>query len=469
MSDRNSELMKNTIILSVGQIVPKLIAIFILPLLTTFLTKKDYGLYELTLSVASFAIPLLSVQIQQGVFRFLLDQDTDKKAIITTSFSFIVVVFFVYAIPIIIAWTVYSTDVILAVVFFGSYLAEVLLNWSGQVMRGLGDNIGYSIAYIIYSVVYIVSLVIILIAKSFLNAKDVAFAMICAYLMAFLFSIYKAKIISYCNIKCIHIEILKKLLGYSAPMVISSIALWVVNLSDRFFVSGILGIEMTAMYSVANKIPNLFNSIYNIFNLAWTENTSKLTRGEKNSGYYSEFFKDFYRIMVGMIIILTTASPLLFRILINSRYADGYWLMSWLFVGVFFSSLVSFFGSIYVGEKRTKDVGISSAVGAVINVLINLFFMKKCGIIIAAISTIVSYFIICVYRAIDIKKYVSIVYDRSTIVFGIAVVVLIATLNNSFSIVATVISIIISIGYNVVFNRHFVRGFVKKILTKINR
>ena len=467
MSDRNSELMKNTIILSVGQIVPKLIAVFILPLLTTFLTKKDYGLYELTLSVASFAIPLLSVQVQQGVFRFLLDKNTDKKAIITTSFSFICVAFLLYAIPIIAAWTLYSADVVLAVIFFGSYLAEVLLNWSGQVMRGLGDNIGYSIAYIIYSVVYIALLVVLLVAKSFLNVRDVAFAMICAYLIAFLFSIYKGRIISYCSIRFVDSGILRKLLNYSAPMVISSISLWVVNLSDRFFVSGILGIEMTAIYSVANKIPNLFNSVYNIFNLAWTENTSKLTFGEKNSGYYSKFFKDFYRVMVGMIIILTTASPILFRVLINSQYTNGYWLMSWLFVGVFFSSLVSFFGSIYVGEKRTKDVGISSAVGAVMNVLINLVFMKKYGVIIAAISTIVSYFIICVYRAVDIKKYVFIIYDRFTIVFGIAVVILVAALNNSFSIVTTMISVIVSIAYNIVYNRHFVDGLIKKTLEKL--
>ena len=79
MAKRNSELMKNTMILSIGQVVPKLIAIFVLPLLTTYLTKRDYGLYELTISVASFCIPLLSVQIQQGVFRFLIDKDNEKK------------------------------------------------------------------------------------------------------------------------------------------------------------------------------------------------------------------------------------------------------------------------------------------------------------------------------------------------------------------------------------------------------
>lgn len=148
---------------------------------------------------------------------------------------------------------------------------------------------------------------VLLVAKSFLNVRDVAFAMICAYLIAFLFSIYKGRIISYCSIQCVDSGILRKLLNYSAPMVISSISLWVVNLSDRFFVSAILGIEMTAIYSVANKIPNLFNSVYNIFNLAWTENTSKLTFGEKIVDITLNFLKIFIGYMIGLLLCPSSA------------------------------------------------------------------------------------------------------------------------------------------------------------------
>lgn len=58
--------------------------------------------------------------------------------------------------------------------------------------------------------------------------------------------------------------------------------------------------------------------------------------------------------------------------MIDDQYNAAYGLMSWLYIGVLFSSLVSFFGSIYVGEKKTKEVGISSLLGAVINLLINI-------------------------------------------------------------------------------------------------
>ena len=74
-----------------------------------------------------------------------------------------------------------------------------------------------------------------------------------------------------------------------------------------------------AVYAVANKIPNLFNSFYGVFNLAWTENASRLSDEEKRSTYYSDFFEYFYSVMVGMMLILICISPIIFRVLINNN------------------------------------------------------------------------------------------------------------------------------------------------------
>lgn len=467
MENRNQELMKNTIVLGIGQIVPKIIALFVLPLLTTYLTKEDYGLYELTLSVASFCIPLLSVQIQQGVFRFLLDSNKEKETIIVTSFYFVLFMYAVAAWPIIVGWNLYTHDIILGIIFFLGYMAEMLLNWLGQVARGIGYNIVYSLAYVIYSVLFIFMLLLFVEIQR-LNVKSVIFSMIIAYGVSFGFIWIKLNIEDYFKKTQWNLSWLKELLRYSAPMVISSISLWIVNLSDRFFVSAFLGIQMTAVYSVANKIPNLFNSVYNIFNLAWTENTSKLTAEEKQGQYYSNFFEVFFNAIVGLMIALITVSPALFKFLISSKYAESYGLMSWLYVGVFLSSLVAFLGSIYVGEKKTRNVGISSAIGSIMNVIINLIFMKRFGVIVAALSTIISYLIICVYRAIDIKKYIHIIYKPFTIICGVTIVCVVAAINYEFSIKTTIISAIVTIIYNFYFNRFIIKKIIFSIVNKKN-
>lgn len=463
MINRNKELLKNTVVLSIGQIVPKLLAFIILPILTTYLSKRDYGLYELTLSVASFCIPLFSLQIQQGVYRFLIEDNSEKQQIISNSFFFLILIFSIGFLPIASGWFLYTDDFFVSILFYVAYYMEMLLTWSGQTVRGLGDNLAYSLAYVIYSISFLLALFFFCSIHSMLFINDVIIAMIIAYTISALFLFIKVKLKKYICISSYNKKGLAQLIGYSWPMVISSIALWVVNLSDRFFVTNILGLEANAIYSVANKIPNLFNSFYGIFNLAWTENASKLTRNEKNSEYYSFFFKSFYNVMVGLMLMLICSSPIFFKLLINAQYMQAYSLMPWLFIGAFFNSLVSFLGSIYVGEKRTKDVGVSSAVGAIINILINLFFMKKYGIIVAAFSTIISYAIIFVYRAIDIKKYVTIKYDVKSIIGGLFVIVFVAIINIEFSYVFWIVSLVVALIYNAVYNRVFVLSLLKKM------
>lgn len=79
MVDRNKELAINTVILGIGQLIPKFLAIVLLPLLTSYLTTEEYGNYDLILSIASLLIPVVTMQIQQAVFRYLLASKSDEN------------------------------------------------------------------------------------------------------------------------------------------------------------------------------------------------------------------------------------------------------------------------------------------------------------------------------------------------------------------------------------------------------
>lgn len=463
---RNKDLIKNTMILSIGQFVPKVMSLIVLPILTTCLTKFEYGLYDLTLTVASFCIPLITLQIQQAVFRFLLETKDNKAEVITSSFSFLIVMYSFFSIGIIFFWNNYINNFLLSLLFSLSYFVESILSLLGQISRGLGYNIKYSLAYAIYSISFMILLCLKYFLFSYIDLDYLIVSMIISYLISILYLFYTCKIWKYINLKYNNIFVLKKLIGFSGPMVISSIALWVVNLSDRFCISAFLGLEMNALYSVANKIPNLINSFYSVFNLAWTENTSKLTLKEKRNGYYTVFFDEFFNFLIGIVLIIISAMPFIFEILINAKYNQAYGLMSWIFIGVFFSSLVSFLGSIYVGEKKTKEVGISSILGAIFNLVINLLFMKRFGVLVAVFSTIISYFVIFIYRLLDLKNYIVIEYRKNNIICGILLIVIIALINQYKKSIITVISIVITIFYNLRKNKKIINVIYNKIFRK---
>ena len=72
MKNRTTILIKNTFILGLGQFLPKIVALITLPILTLALTTSEYGIYDLILTAEGIALPLMTLQVQQAIFRKLL-------------------------------------------------------------------------------------------------------------------------------------------------------------------------------------------------------------------------------------------------------------------------------------------------------------------------------------------------------------------------------------------------------------
>lgn len=98
--------------------------------------------------------------------------------------------------------------------------------------------------------------------------------------------------------------------------------------------------------------------------------------------------------------LLIAVTPILFKLLINARYAEAYFQMPLLFFGVFFNFLTAYLGGIYVAFKKTKSVGVTTTIAALLNLLIDIAFVKVIGIYAASISTLVSYMFLFIYRTI---------------------------------------------------------------------
>ena len=80
----------------------------------------------------------------------------------------------------------------------------------------------------------------------------------------------------------------------------------------------------------------------------------------------------------------------------------------WLLLGMLCDVFVSFLGSIYIALKLTKKLAYTSLISGIINITINLIFIKLIGIYAAVFSTIIAFFVMALYRYYDIKKYINI-------------------------------------------------------------
>lgn len=78
---RSKYLLKNTLIFSIGNFATKIISFFLIPLYTNLLSTYDYGLVDLIFTIATIAVPILTLNIMEAVMRFNLDKGVNHDEI----------------------------------------------------------------------------------------------------------------------------------------------------------------------------------------------------------------------------------------------------------------------------------------------------------------------------------------------------------------------------------------------------
>lgn len=239
---KGKQLLKNTAIVTIGKIATQLITFFLLPIYTALLTQEEYGVVDLLNTLVSLFLPIVTLQIEQGVFRYLVDcrgNRNEETKIITTILKFIVIQSFIYIIIILIASSFINNPY--KYFLAGNLIVSIFSSIFLQIARGLGDNKSYAIGSLI-SGFAIVILNIILIVVFSLGAYGMLLATLLGNLICAIYIFWDKKLYKYIKLKQNDKNLLKEILKYSVPLIPNMISWWVVNASDRTIVTAILGI-----------------------------------------------------------------------------------------------------------------------------------------------------------------------------------------------------------------------------------
>lgn len=403
---KGKDLAKNTAIVSIGKICTQLITFFLLPVYTAVLSNEEYGVVDLLNTLTSLLLPIATLQIEQGVFRYLIDCRENKEkqtTLITTIMRFMIIQLIICIIIFLCASPFIHNEYkyfLMANLVMGMF-STILL----QICRGLGDNPTYAIGSFITGALT-VALNVIFIVSFHWGAYGMLGATAISNLLCSVYIFMKKKIYKYIKPKQYDKTTLKEIIKYSVPLIPNMISWWIVSASDRTIISAVIGIAQNGIYSAANKFSGVFTTLYSVFNLTWTESASININSEDRDEFFSKIL-DFVIRFFGCLCLGTIAvMPFVFNILINEKFAEAYYQIPILILGSVFNILVSFIGSIYVAKKLTKEIAKTSVIAAIINIVVNLVLIKSIGLYAASISTVIAYVLMFIYRWIDVKKYV---------------------------------------------------------------
>ncbi len=416
---REKKLLKNTMILSIGNFFTKLISFFLLPLYTYLLSTKEFGLVDLINVLVTLALPFITLQIEYSLFRFLIenrDNEDKKKKIIST--GFIQVVFQIII--------VISVFLILSLFIKNDYKYFLMINvivycfssFFQQLSRGLGNNKVYSISSVISAVITILFNILFLVVYSF-GARGMLTGMFLGQLACILYIVFTLKIHRYIKRDLYDKTMLKEILKYSLPLIPNAISFWILNASDRFIVTYFLGLNYSGILAAAHKFSSAYIMVYNVFHQSWLESVSEHINDEDIDSYYNKILNRALKIFMSIGFVIISIMPFVYKLMIDKNYYDGYYQLPIIMLGSIFNVLVALETSIYYAKKNTKAVANTSIFAAIINIVVHFILVKKIGLYAASISTAVAYFSMSVYRYFDIKKrYFTIKIDfKNTMLF----------------------------------------------------
>lgn len=467
--NRGESLAKNTVILAIGNVLPKAVSFITLPILTACLTKAEYGTYDLINTLVSLFLPLVTLQIQTAAFRFLIDKrsDTEGQRKIITNICVFTGVVSLFAL-LILYFVLWKNSIITRMLICLYFMLDIMIATSRQIIRGIGRNSVYSSSSIINSITNLL-FVFLLVKTLSLGLNGVIASLSLALLASQVYILFKVNIIGYIDIKLIDSSTLAELLRYSWPMIPNSLSGWVMRLSDRLVITAFLGIEANAIYSVANKLPVLYSVVQNTFTIAWQENASIAANDKDSEMYYSHMFDVMYSIFFAIMAVLIASSPILFRVLIKGDYDAAYYQMPILYIGTFFNSLSAYMGGIYVAKKQTKQVGITTIFAAAFNLIIDLALVNKVGIYAGSISTLVSYCILTLYRMIDIQKIQRITFKIKKMVSLLAILIVMGALSYQRTVLCNILNVVLALVFAYATNHEVIKQISKAFLKIIRR
>ena len=401
---RQKDLARNTAILTVGKVCTQCISFFLLPLYTAILSAEDYGTFDLFVTYATLLLPLINWQLDQGLFRFMLDyrgnKDEQKKLFSTLLLSstvqnIIYVVLFICIEPFL---KIENAYFLLLYVVLQVYNALFL-----QFVRGLGYSIKYTIAsFISASATTVLNVIALVFLRMGLQGLFVS--TLTAQLLTLVYLVISSRSWEYFSLKNARIGTFKRVGTYSIPLIPNNLAWWVVNASDRTIISHFLGTAANGIYSVANKFPNVFINFYNILNLSWTETVSLHYNDEDRDEFLTDTMTYLVKLFVAACLGIVACMPFVFPIMVNAKYSAAYNQILILMYAMLFRVLVGLYSCVYVAQKNAKKIAYTSISAAIINITVDLLLINKIQVFAASLSTLIAFLSMFIVRYIDVNK-----------------------------------------------------------------
>ena len=422
-------LFRHSFVYAIGSAMQSLVGFILIPVYTRYLLPAEYGQLEIINTILLILTMLLSFGFASAILKVHerdCKDENDRKIMIGNAFAFIIPTSFI--ITLILWWFApMAANVFLGGEEFTIYIkiilaTNVLAVFSAlcfSILRSKERSKLYTLFYLVrfflllgINIYFVVGLRLNVLG--ILIGNLIAQAVISSFFIPVLIKNVKLKFSS---------RLLKKLFAFGLPIIPASLAMWVMDLSDRYYLKFFANFTEVGLYSLGYKIGMVVSVLLVVpFQLAWPTISFSIADQKNVKNIYSRVLTYFLIISSFLALILGIFAAPMIKVLSDPAYFEAYKIVmviafSYVLYGAHFILVVG----LHLKEK-TKFYPLLVGIPAVLNLILNLYFVPAYGMYGAAITTLICFAIIVLITYLTSNYFYKMTYEwRRIIKLGVVI------------------------------------------------
>ena len=390
-----SRIIRESVFYGFSTALNKGLVLIALPLLIGILSLEEYGIWALIEVIVSLGAPLVSLNAASSIMREGIGNTTKGNIIFSNYLKLIVPI----AVLIIIVSTIMPTGWLsytLLLIAKEAFMISILAWYRSQNKHFL---------YLLTTLTKIIALFI----AAFITKTTPSLFLLLKYQIIIgsllLVPFYLVAINTIRNSP--KLSDFKSLLIFSLSLIPHGLSQWVLNASDRTIIKSILGNTDLGIYTLAYTLSMVFLLINSGLALTLPNHIIKNYNYWLNSSVRIKFLI-IYSIVFTLISFTIVLVSYVFKPYFNFLDAidnEVLILMKWILIGLYLLGVYLFYVNYLFYLKKSVVISAITMSSAIINIILTIIFVKFYGIIGAAISTFLSYFIYSALCIIFANKY----------------------------------------------------------------
>jgi O-antigen/teichoic acid export membrane protein len=417
MFNEIKQLGKQTFIYGLGSVASSAINFLLLPVYTRLLTTADYGMLDLLTSFSAIVSLFFAAGISTALFKVYFRDcatEQEKKKCISSAIIFLMASgFFVFSmiclnldfisklllgdakhhhyILIVSATMVFNVLISIPMAVFRAKdkPKRFVLLTTSQLLMNILLNILFVVQFRwgIMGVLY---------------AGIISSGTICLSMIPYLI---------WQNGINLSLPLLKKMLVFGIPLIPVGAGLWIINLSNRYFMKSFLDFNQIGIFALGYRLGMIIQIlIVNPLQIAWPPFMFKMATKEDAKQLYARAFKFYVLLATFLSFLLSIFSIDIVRIMSSPAFTSAYKVVPYLaFANAIYGIHVILLSGLWIKEKISEyPVTVMAAAG--VNVVLNYFLIPRLLITGAALAVLGSYFVMSFSIYLMAQKYYPVPY-----------------------------------------------------------